>query len=119
MKVQLLHPYHLLHHAVGESTLGLKGIIELDQPKKCSLCGYEATEGTTEHQSGKFSDYDAFSVKENMPFLCLACAFGLKHLVPLHKKYLLTASGITFLQYEDEKEGKVLHLIRQGQDHHK
>lgn len=102
--IKSFHPYHLLHKALNYPLLDT--IEEKPTPVQCSCCGYLTDKVQEKHMSGTFSDYGAFKARKNIPFLCPACAFGLKQIKKLHKMYLLTEKEMTFLQFEDRADKK-------------
>lgn len=100
--VKSFHPYHLLHKALDYPLLDT--IEDTQTPVKCSCCGFLTDKVQKKHMSGTFSDYSAFKEKVSIPYLCPACAFGLKQIRKLHKMYLLTEKEMTFLQFEDRAD---------------
>lgn len=98
---KLLFPTHLFYEAVGKPVL--PEVKKVDTTR-CCLCGVETEYGYVyEYKAGRFSDFDIFKVKENIPFTCPACSFTLSHMKELHKMYILSTSSITYLRFEDQK----------------
>lgn len=104
--IRLLHPTHLLYHALGQPLL--KGNKKLDYNKPCPLCGILTINAVEWKVGKKFSDLDWFAEKENIEFLCSACYYALTHIRELHKAYILTYSeGLKVLQFDDQPIKKI------------